>query len=450
MDARASEVSAAERTSGPRILNHNPESQSRASFSRSSPRRGPSRIERRLVQRLLSAVPELPLAVTLWNGEELRACSKPPRLIVRPADRGALWRLASDPLFQFGELYSEGRLEVEGDVIELLVAVEHALRNSSHRLLNSPLSQLLHRPRRNTRAGSRRHIHHHYDISNDFYRLWLDDQLLYTCAYFPEPDMNLEAAQVAKLDHVCRKLRLCPGQVVIEAGCGWGALALHMARNYGVTVRAFNISREQVAYARDRARREGLGGRVEFVEDDWRNITGRCDAFVSVGMLEHVGPQNYGELGNVIHRCLLQHGWGLIHTIGRNQPRLVNPWIERRIFPGGQPPSLGQMMAIFEANDFSILDIENLRLHYAETLRHWLQRFDRAEDRIRAMFDERFVRTWRLYLAGSVAAFESGGMQLFQVVFTHGRNNVLPRSRAELYAAERGALFAEEGSREAC
>ena len=448
MDARASEVSAAERTSGPRILNR--PSETRSSSSRTLSRRGPSRIERRLVHRLLSALPELPLAVVLWNGEELRACPKPARYRVRPADRGALWRLVSDPLYQFGELYSEKRLEFEGDLVELLVAVEHALRDSSHRLLNSPLSQLLHRPRRNTLSGSRRHIHHHYDISNDFYRLWLDEQLVYTCAYFSEPEMKLEAAQIAKLDHVCRKMLLRPGQAVIEAGCGWGALAIHMARNYGVTVRAFNISHEQVAYARKRARHEGLDGRVEFVEDDWRNITGRCEAFVSVGMLEHVGPQNYEELGNVIHRCLMPHGLGLIHTIGRNRPRLVTPWIERRIFPGGQPPSLGQMMAIFESHDFSVLDVENLRLHYAETLRHWLLRFDRAEDSIRAMLDERFVRTWRLYLAGSVAAFESGGMQLFQVVFAHGRNNMLPRSRAELYGAGRVPLFAEDGAREAC
>lgn len=451
MDARASEVPAAERTSGPRILNRPSESQSRSSSSPRTPsRRGPSRIERRLVCRLLSALPELPLAVILWNGEELRACSKPTEYRVRPADRGALWRLVSDPLYQFGELYSEKRLEIEGDLVELLVAVEHALRDSSRRLLNSPLSQLLHRPRRNTLTGSRRHIHHHYDISNDFYRLWLDEQLIYTCAYFPEPDMDLEAAQVAKLDHVCRKVRLRRGQTVIEAGCGWGALALHMARNYGVTVRAFNISREQVAYARERARHEGLDGRVEFVEDDWRNIAGKCDAFLSVGMLEHVGPQNYEELGKVIYRCLAPRGCGLIHTIGRNRPQLVNPWIERRIFPGGQPPSLAQMMAIFEAHDFSVVDVENLRLHYAETLRHWLERFDRAEDRIRTMFDERFVRTWRLYLAGSVAAFESGGMQLFQVIFAHGRNNALPRSRAELYTGERVALLADHGSREAC
>src|SRR5690606_24874192 len=152
-------------------------------------------------------------------------------------------------------------------------------------------------PRINSLRKSRDNVYHHYDIGNEFYRLWLDEQLAYTCAYFPEPEVSLEAAQVAKFDHVCRKLNLRPGERVVEAGCGWGALALHMAREYGVTVRAYNVSREQIAYARRRAQEEGLADRVEFVEDDWRNVTGRYDAFVSVGMLEHVGKHNYRKLG---------------------------------------------------------------------------------------------------------------------------------------------------------
>ncbi|MGH8326201.1 MAG: class I SAM-dependent methyltransferase, partial [Steroidobacteraceae bacterium] len=259
------------------------------------------------------------------------------------------------------------------------------------------------------------------------------ETMAYTCAYFPTPTATLEEAQTAKMDHVCRKLRLRAGESVVEAGFGWGTLALHMAKRYGVKVRAFNISHEQVRFARERAQAEGLDRQVEYVEDDYRNITGRYDAFVSVGMLEHVGVDNYRALGGVARRALGSSGRGLIHSIGRNAPARVHPWIERRIFPGGYPPSLAQMMRIFEPWDFSILDVENLRLHYARTLTHWLGRFEANADRVRHMFDEKFVRMWRLYLAGSIAAFNTGTMQLFQVVFAPRENNDVPLTRAHLY-----------------
>ena len=203
----------------------------------------------------------------------------------------------------------------------------------------------------------------------------------------------------------------------MEAGCGWGGLALHMARHYGVKVRAFNISREQVAYARERAQAEGLQNEVEFVEDDYRNITGHYDEFVSVGMLEHVGVEHYPELGRIVQGCLKDNGLGLIHTIGRNRAKPMHRWIDQRIFPGAHPPSLKEMMDIFETCSFSVLDVENIRLHYAKTLEWWHSLYERSVGQVGKMFDERFVRMWRLYLLGSQAAFNVGELQLFQVVF---------------------------------
>ncbi len=295
----------------------------------------------------------------------------------------------------------------------------------------------LHRPGGNTLAGARENIHHHYDLGNDFYQLWLDKNLVYTCAFFATDKVTLEEAQIAKMDLVCRKLRLTPGETVVEAGCGWGALALHMARHYGVRVDAYNISREQLAFARERVRAEGLAGRVEFIEDDYRNIRGEYDVFVSVGMLEHVGLDHYIEFGRVMHNCLTESGRGLIHTIGRNQSMPLNAWVERRIFPGGHPPTLREMMDVFEPQNFSILDVENLRLHYAETLGHWLARFDAVRDKVEARYGTEFARAWRLYLAGSKAAFSTGAMQLYQVVFANHANNDLPRTRAhQLDAAD--------------
>jgi cyclopropane-fatty-acyl-phospholipid synthase len=203
-----------------------------------------------------------------------------------------------------------------------------------------------------------------------------------------------------------------------------------MARAYGARVRAFNISAEQIAYARDRAAREGLTDRVEFIEDDYRNVSGSCDVFVSVGMLEHVGKPDYGTFGDVLDRTLARDGRALLHFIGRNRPQPLNAWIRKRIFPGAYPPALREVFEdILEPHGLSVLDVENLRLHYAKTLEHWRDRFDRSVDKVRAMFDERFVRAWTLYLAGSQAAFTAGSLQLFQVVVARGASNALPWTR---------------------
>ncbi len=282
---------------------------------------------------------------------------------------------------------------------------------------------------------SRENVHHHYDLTSDFYQLWLDPQLVYTCAYFPTPSTTLEDAQIAKMDFICRKLQLQPGERVVEAGFGWGSLALHMARRYGVKVTAFNLSHEQTVFARQRARKEGLSNDVDFIEDDYRNISGRFDAFVSVGMLEHVGASHYTDLGSVINRSLSATGRGLIHFIGRDRPAPLSAWIKKRVFPGAYTPSLREVTQVFEPWDLSIRDVENLRMHYAKTLEHWLARFERSERQVSAMFDPKFVRTWRLYLAGSLVAFRVGTMQLFQITFARSDCQLLPWTRDHLYAS---------------
>jgi cyclopropane-fatty-acyl-phospholipid synthase len=268
-------------------------------------------------------------------------------------------------------------------------------------------------------TSARRNVHLHYDLGNDFYARWLDPEMVYTCAYFASPAMTLEQAQSAKLDLICRKLQLRPGDVVVEAGCGWGALAVHMARHYGVDVKAFNISHEQIVYARARADREGLGGRIDFIEDDYRNVTGTFDGFVSVGMLEHVGLRHFQSLADVLRRVLRRGGGrGLLHFIGRDAPRPLNPWIRRRIFPGAYPPTLAEVTTrVLAPADMSVVDVENLRLHYARTLSCWSERFASVRNDVRSQYGDDFARAWELYLAGSQAAFASGWMQLFQVVF---------------------------------
>ena len=380
-------------------------------------------VERGLVRRLLSALGNPPIALVLWNGEPIGHAA--PQARVRIRDRRTFWQLLVNIYLNFGDAFCDGRVEVEGDLLAFLEMIYRAEDSQTSRGPAATLAEWLRRPRANTPDRARSNIHHHYDIGDDFYRLWLDRELVYTCAFFPTPEASLEEAQTAKMDLVCRKLWLKPGETVVEAGCGWGSLALHMARNYGVNVKAYNVSREQIRTARNRAKALGLDGRVEFIEDDYRTISGQFDAFVSVGMLEHVGLQNYRQLGDVIHGCLRPGGRGMLHSIGRDYACALNTWIERRIFPGAYAPTLREMTEVLEPHWFSVLDVENLRLHYALTLQHWLQRFEGSAAHVEEMFDAAFVRAWRLYLAGSLAAFRTGSLQLFQVVFArHGSNEI--------------------------
>jgi cyclopropane-fatty-acyl-phospholipid synthase len=371
-------------------------------------------------------------------------------------DRGALFSLARQPAIAFGDGYASGRIDIDGELVALLEALYRARPDPEPATAGGWLRRMFGSP--NALSQSRDNIHHHYDIGNAFYQLWLDREMVYTCAYFPTPSATLEDAQIAKMEHVCRKLRLRPGERVIEAGCGWGALARYMASRYGVHVRAFNISREQIEYARERARKDGLSARVEFIEDDYRNIAGStrpgttivtgsatgsgvtttvqtCEAFVSVGMLEHVGRDYFPALAHVIDHVLApDRGRGLLHFIGRNTPAPLHPWIERRIFPGAYPPTLAEVATgVFAPAGLTILDVENLRLHYARTLQHWLARFEQRVGEVTAMFDDAFARAWRLYLAGSTASFVTGSMQLFQVSFARERDNGIPWTREHLY-----------------
>lgn len=391
----------------------------------------PNALDRWVLSKLTGTISEQKLRILLWDQPAPKTISDVP--VVRFSDRGALYQVVRYPELHFGDLYSAGRIQVFGDLLEVLdAAFRYIAKHPTTAKWVGRFQRLAAAP---SLADSRRNIHHHYDIGNEFYRLWLDrDALQYTCAYYPQPDMTIEQAQAAKMHHVCRKLQLQAGNTVAEAGGGWGGFALFMAENYGVRVRSFNISKEQIAHSREWAKQRGLDHLVEFVEDDFRNIAGRYDAFVSVGMLEHVGAGNYRGMGGLIRRVLNDNGRGLIHTIGRDSAERLNPWIDKRIFPGAYPPTLREMMNIFEPNGLSVLDVENIRLHYAKTCKAWLDRYEENIAPVEEMFDPPFVRAWRLYLAGSVMAFLHGKLQLFQVAFTRSGMNQIPDSRAHIYA----------------
>ena len=385
------------------------------------------------INKILQLIGSPRVTVRLWDDSCYGASEAEAVGTININHRRAFYHILRASDLGFGDQYSAGGIDITGNLVDVLKEIfscrEAAIGTSKAMWLRPNRSR---RPN-HTQRHAQGNIHHHYDVGNTFYKLWLDQEMQYTCAYFSDPELTLEQAQQAKMDHVCRKLQLKPGDRVIEAGCGWGGLSRHMALHYGVSVTAYNISREQLHHAQERAKSEGYDHQVTYVEDDYRNIQGQCDAFVSVGMLEHVGPINYPALGDAMHQVLTEEGRALIHTIGRNRPRPMSAWVDRRIFPGAYPPTLGEMMKVFEGHSFSVLDVENLRLHYAKTLTHWLARYEAANASVTEMFDDTFIRAWRIYLSSSIACFLSGGLQLFQVVFARGEKNTVPWSRQHLY-----------------
>ena len=393
--------------------------------------RSSTALERAVLRQVLRSRGSPPITLVLWDGHEIEPEGVRSVGRLRFTTPGTLLDVALNPDPGIADAYVDGRLVVEGDLLTIVTAAfGSGTATPNHlRALLWPITNLM---RLSSRARARQNIRRHYDLGNDFYRRWLDERMQYTCAFFPTPEASLEQAQLAKLERVCRKLGMRPGERILEAGCGWGGLSLHMAEHHGVEVRAFNISEEQVRFAREEAKRRGLANRVEFVLDDYRNASGRYDAFVSVGMLEHVGRSHYRTLSKVIDRALVPNGRGLVHSIGRAVAQHSNVWLDRNIFPGAYIPSLREMMSVFEPRRFAVLDVENLRLHYAKTLEHWLARFEKAVPEVEARYGPEFVRMWRMYLASSCAAFRTGSTQLYQLTFSREGENTIAWSRDDL------------------
>jgi len=394
-------------------------------------------VEKQLLTLMFRTIGPAPVGLAVGKRNSVIPPGVVPKFTVKFHDLRTVAEVLIDPETAFGDGWTKGRIQVVGDLTAFLEALYASLGevNNGVGMWSRLRSQWTDRLQANTLEGSRDNIHAHYDLGNQFYRLWLDSQMVYTCAYFSSPSVPLEDAQVAKMNYVCRKLRLQPGETVLEAGCGWGALAMHMAQNYGVRVKAFNISREQISYARQRASELNLGDRAEFIEDDYRNVTGTFDAFVSLGMLEHVSREDYRQLGGVIHRSIGDRGRGLLHFIGRSAQFPFSRWIRKRIFPGAHAPSLREALEVLEPFDYFVQDIEDLRIHYARTVEHWLHRFEKSSEQISTLYGSEFERAWRLYLAGSIAGFRTGTLQLFQIVFAGAKFKPAPWTRAHLYCS---------------
>lgn len=354
-------------------------------------------------------------------------------------DPALVRRLVLSTELALGEGYMDGTLSIAGDDLDAFFTL--ITRNA--RQSDPPWRRWAMRLRRakriidqhNPAHRARENVAHHYDLSGDLYDLFLDADRQYSCAYFVRPSMTLEDAQAAKKHHIAAKLCLQPGMEVFEIGCGWGGMALTLAQDYGVRVLGVTLSREQHKLATERAARAGLSDRVRFELRDYRAVTGQFDRIVSIGMFEHVGVPHYAEYFDTVRDRLKPDGIALIHTIGRTAPPgATSPWITKYIFPGGYCPSMSEMAAAVETSGLYPTDLEVWRLHYAETLRHWHDRFKANEDRAHALYDDRFCRMWRYYLKASEHTFRHNRQAVFQMQIAH-RPDAVPLTRDYLYPA---------------
>lgn len=368
--------------------------------------------------------------------------SEPVRIrLTRKAARNIL----ADQALGLGEAYMDGDLIVEnGDAWTFLELIG---RNYDNRpKLAGPLKALIRPIKRrldqmNDRAAARRNVAHHYDLSNDLYRRFLDADLQYTCAYFPRPGMTLEEAQAAKKAHIAAKLCLRPGDRVLDIGCGWGGTVLELARTYGARATGVTLSTEQLTVAKARAVAEGLADRAQFSLTDYRDVEGPFERIVSVGMFEAVGVPHFREYFDQVARLLTDDGVAVIHSIGRGKgPGATNAFTRKYIFPGGYIPALSEVLPAVEQAGLRVADVEILQgWHYAETLRHWRERFMAERAWAAEHFDERFCRLWEFYLASAEMGFRHSGHMVFQLQLTK-RQGVVPITRDYIAEREQAAL----------
>lgn len=358
------------------------------------------------------------LGLVLPSGQTLRFGQDGADAVrVRLRDRRTAWRIALYPGLALGEAWMDGDVILEqGTLWDLLDLVGRnlALRPPPRRGALARLGRRL--VQANGRSAARRHVAHHYDLSVELYRRFLDADLQYSCAFFERPDMSLDEAQAAKKRRLAAKLLLRPGMSVLDIGSGWGGLGLTLAEEAGARVTGVTLSDEQLAVARERAESRGLADRVRFRKLDYRDVEGRFDRIVSVGMFEHVGAPNYQTFFDTIARLLKDDGVAVLHAIGQKHPSVSNqPWIEKYIFPGGYTAALSEVLPAIERAGLWVTDIEILRLHYAETLKAWRERFLARRAEIAALYDERFCRMWEFYLCLSEVAFRHRGCMVFQI-----------------------------------
>ena len=338
--------------------------------------------------------------------------------------------IIKDPSIAFGEGYMTKKLDIEGSIQDVI----ESLYNSKESFLGNEKYANLIKMVKNNIKNSKKNIEFHYDVGNDFYKLWLDDTMTYSCGYFKSQNDSLTDAQKNKVDHILKKLNLKEGETLLDIGCGWGELIITAAKKYKVKAMGVTLSTQQFEKVKKRIESEGLNELVEVELTDYREIKNRkFDRVVSVGMLEHVGKDNLSEYFSTVKELLNDKGVSLLHCITNTSDSGTNSWINKYIFPGGYVPSIQELVNYMSEKNFNVIDVENLRLHYGKTLECWASNFENAMPEIEKMKDETFIRMWRMYLNSCAASFNCGNINLHQFLFTKGVNNDLPWTREYMY-----------------
>ncbi len=389
-------------------------------------------LEKTFYKSLLSHSFNIPVKVVYWDGKSAVYGDGEPEVTITFKEKLPIRDVTKNASIALGEAYMDGKIEIDGSIQKLITA---AYESAGSFMRNSKFRRFL--PKQgHSEKESESDVQSHYDVGNDFYKLWLDDTLTYSCAYFDHGNRDdLTKAQIDKVHHILKKLDPKPGKTLLDIGCGWGTLMLTAAKEYGLRVTGVTLSEEQFNLVQKRIKDEGLENVAEVLLVDYRELGDRkWDYVTSVGMFEHVGKENLGLYFKDIYKYLTQDGVALIHGITRQQGGAYNGWINKYIFPGGYIPGLGEMIGHIVENDMQIADVEMLRRHYQRTLEIWDMNFNAHRSQIEDMMGDRFTRMWDLYLQACTASFESGNIDVIQYLITKGPSgNNLPMTRDYIY-----------------
>jgi len=404
-----------------------------------------------LFKSLILNSPDTPFEVEFWDGTQERYGSGDKKFKLVLKNKGVIKRILGGGSLGFGEEFMKGNILIEGNLQELIKMgygqdyIDFKLSPKEKlKISYNYISSL------GTVLNAKRNISYHYDISNDFYSLWLDPTLTYSCAYFKKEggegeNDDIERAQLQKYEHISKKLQLKKGETLVDIGCGWGGMMFYATQNYGVKSEGYTLSENQYHYVLDKIKEKKLSQFIKIHLKDYREAEGEFDKFVSIGMFEHVGKKFYPTFFDIAKKLLKPKGIGLLQTIGSSKDKPTDPWLTKYIFPGGFIPALPVIANIMSQKDLVFFDIEDLRMHYARTLDKWIERFEENIDKIRQVLikslgseerTEEFIRMWQLYLNASAVSFKKGNNRLYQITFTNGLNNELPLTREYIYASQ--------------
>lgn len=385
--------------------------------------------EKTFLDKYLSNLSKDTFAIEYWDNDRKIYGEGEPEFTLVLKEPIPKKKILNDASLAFGEAYMDGIIEIEGNLREV---IESIYKNKDSFLHKARLITKLSKIIPTSVDQQKEDIHYHYDLGNDFYKLWLDETLSYSCGYFKNEDDSLYQAQLNKIHYILGKLHLKKGDRLLDIGSGWGWLIIEAAKLYGVHATGITLSKEQYDKAKERVAQEGLEDKVEVKLMDYRELADseeKFDRIVSVGMIEHVGRANIPKYMETVEKLLVPHGVSLLHCITVQKESEGNMWINKYIFPGGCVPSLRELVVLMPDYGFHLVDVESLRLHYYYTLKHWSANFENALDEVRKMYDERFIRMWRLYLDACAASFHYGVADVHEFLFTKGLNNELPMTR---------------------